>query len=1096
MSSVKRMAKQDAAVIVGRGPDSAQAALDLARAGAEVTLLTAEDWLLPGDAGLIAMPTLLEAAKHPNINLLTGATVEILKQTRSGLRLSVYQAPRYIDPELCTACGDCVQVCPVLIPGENGGLGHKAIYRGGVPTTYAIDKLGTAPCRNACPIDQRAQGYVALIRQGDYQTAYHTIKRDNPFPSACGRVCNHLCEQSCTRCDVDEPVAVMALKRFVTDWAWEQRQEGELIEARETVDPHPPTDYRVAIVGSGPAGLTAARQLNRLGHEVTVFEALPEPGGMMRVGIPSFRLPRERLAWDVEEVLAEGVELRLNSRVEDVPALFDEGYDAVVIATGLHVSRMLSIPGAACEETDPDEPWLDVMGAVEFLCQVNLGDRPDWRGQKVMVVGGGSTAMDTARVCLRLGAEVTVVYRRSRAEMPAHDFEVSDALDEGVSLHLLTNPSQILRQAGKVSGVECIRMELGEPDASGRRRPIPIEGSEFNLPADRVIMAIGQTSDLSLLPGGAEHDPQTLMTGRPGLFVAGDVAGADGFVVNAIADGLRVARAVDAYLWGEEDVAEPVLQPAVELDETAVSHHLSWVAPQGSARARTRSVSPAQLVGNFQETELGLCEEEAMAEAGRCLSCGLCSECLACVEVCPAHAIDHQRAAHTFDLEAGAVIWAEGTLPLANLPGVYMAGDRFSLASAVEQMIGRLDLVPVVTRQEVAAPSRWLAVSGALAGSGPWFDRRPAVRRQGVFLCRCGGEIEQVVDLASVAARLEGLPGVVWVEQVDFACHPEGSQAIRSAMAAHELDSGVLAACSCCALDQICYSCTTQRTRCKERLGVWSGVEGLPIEFVNLREQCAFVHGDDPKAATLKAGDMVAASVASLAMVDAPGLGPSSRVLSLESRSPITALVNPVRCRGCDDCVVACGLEAMALVKVDGGLKAQVDPATCLGCGICMAACPSGAIVAGDVDYSQAEAMLAAMGGLDDKTVVFCCNWGAYSAVEAAGVGRLSYDPSVRLIRMMCAGQVHSGLILQTFAQGAARVLVLGCAHEEGESLCRYQTGSDQAGRMVEQTQALMGLLGIDRSRLAFRQILTGDGESFVAAVDELVRTGERQRAT
>lgn len=1102
------------ALIVGNGMASATAALDLARAGVGVMLLTAQDWLIPEDDGPIGMPTLLAAAKHPRIQLLTGTTVQAVHAAAdslteggwhqvevgsgAGLLVTVCQAPRYVDSERCTACGACVEVCPILLPGENGDGYHKAIYRGGVPTSYAIDKAGTAPCRHACPIDQRAQGYVALVRNGDFFSAYQAIKRENPFPSVCGRVCNHRCEEACTRCQIDEPVAVMALKRFVADWAWEGKQKGRRSGVDEPVNNASRSRYHVAVIGAGPAGLTAARELNRLGHDVTVLEALPVPGGMMRVGIPGFRLPRERLQWEIDEILAEGVELRTNCRVENVDDLFAKGYDAVVLAVGMHLSQRLHVPGVEEPEalaSGSDVEDAGVIGAVEFLRAVNLGERPDWRGRRVVVVGGGSTAMDTARVCRRLGADVEVIYRRSRAEMPAHDFEVEDALHEGVTIRFLTTPARFLRQERRVTGVECVRMELGAPDASGRRRPIPMPGSEFTVPADAVLLAIGQVSDLSLLPdddtvvqrkGVLQHDPATLMTGRPGLFVAGDVAGTEGFVIDAIASGLKVARSVDRHLRGAHGAAEPVKQPVVQLGDNQVAQRLNAAAPQGTPRVRTRSTLPDTLLGDFEETAVGLSEAEAMAEAARCLSCGLCSECLACVQACPAGAINHQCAARTFEIKADVALWVdsrpgfESSKASVGSSRLLVMEDGADLSKTVDRALAYLGIQRSAPVIGVAAPAK---VDLGFAAS----DSKPRV---GVFLCRCGGEIERAVNLSDVAARVmsAGLPGLVYVDQVEFACHPEGNQAIRSAMAANNLDGAVLAACSCCALDQICYSCTTQRIRCKERLGVWDALEGLPLSFVNLREQCAFVHSEHPSAATTKAGDMVAASVASFVLgrsipePRSPVLGGSY------PRTPIMATVDTVRCRGCEDCEVVCGLDAIRVVGSDDARIAQVEAVRCLGCGVCMAVCSSGAILAGDTSDAQATAMLETMGDLDDKTVVLSCNWGAYSAVEAAGLERLYYDPSVRLVRLMCAGRAHEGLILRAFAQGAARVLVLACGHEGDTSQCHYHTGNDQAKWSVQQAQRLLGLLGIDPARLALAEMRPGDGAQFAAAVEQFVK--------
>jgi coenzyme F420-reducing hydrogenase delta subunit/ferredoxin len=613
------------------------------------------------------------------------------------------------------------------------------------------------------------------------------------------------------------------------------------------------------------------------------------------------------------------------------------------------------------------------------------------------------------------------------------------------------------------------------------------------MPADAVLLAIGQASDLSLLPddetvvqckGVVQHDPVTLMTGRSGLFVAGDVAGAGGFVVDAIASGLQVARSVDRHLLGVQGVAEPVKQPMVQLGDDQVAERLNSAAPKGTPRVWTRSTLPDTLLGDFEETTVGLSEGEAIAEAARCLNCGLCSECLACVQACPAGAISHQVASKTFEIEVDVALWIDGSTGLENLKvgvgnsGFLVMEEGADPPKIVDRALTHLGIRRTVTAFEAAAPAR-VDLRFAASNGHP---------RIGVFLCRCGGEIERVVDLSRVAARVmsTALPGLVYVDQVEFACHPEGNQAIRSAMTANDLDGAVLAACSCCSLDQICYSCTTQRIRCKERLGVWDDLKGLPLSFVNLREHCAFVHREDPSAATTKAGDMVAASVAGFALAERITEQCSPEMGGSYPRIPIMASIDTVRCRGCEDCETICGLDAIKVVNSDGARIAQVEAMRCLGCGVCMAVCSSGAVLAGDTSDAQAAAMLRAMGDLGDKTVVFSCNWGAYSAVEAAGVEGLSYDPSVRLVRMMCAGRAHEGLILRAFSQGAARVLVLACGYEGDTSQCHYHTGNDQARRSVQQAQRLLGLLGIDSARLALAELRPGDGAKFVMAVEQL----------
>ncbi len=394
-----------------------------------------------------------------------------------------------------------------------------------------------APCNEACPLHSCPQDYIALIEQGDFNKALAQILEHNPFPSACGRVCGY-CEDRCTVAKKGTALAIAWLKRAAADYG------------QATVTPGKPTGKTVAIIGSGPAGFTVAWECARAGHEVTIFEAFPLEGGMLWAGIPPYRLPREALKKDVQRILDAGVELRLNSPVRSERELLDllHEYDAVFIGIGAHEPRWMGIEGEDLE---------GVVQAVDFLRDVNLGKEVKV-GKKTAVIGGGNTAMDAVRTARRLGAEAFIVYRRAREQMPAGEAEIEETEEEGIVFNFLTNPKRILGKDGKMTGLECLRMELGAPDESGRRRPLPIEGSEFMIEADMMIQAISQRPDISWLDEDSkfettrwqtlEVDPETNETSVPGVFAAGDAVSGPATVVEAIAGARRAAQGILKYL--------------------------------------------------------------------------------------------------------------------------------------------------------------------------------------------------------------------------------------------------------------------------------------------------------------------------------------------------------------------------------------------------------------------------------------------------------------------------------------------------------------------------------------------------------------------
>jgi len=504
-----------------------------------------------------------------------------------------------------------------------------------------VDK--TPPCNHHCPAGSDVVGYLALIREGKYKEAWELIKQENPFPGVCGRVCPHPCESECNRGELGGAIAIHTLERFLADWAVSNEERGMSNEALGS------SRGKVAIIGSGPAGLSCAYHLARLGYPVTVFEALPVAGGMMRVGIPEYRLPRQVLDREIADIEALGVEIKTGMRLGDNVKLSDllKDYQAVFIGVGLQKSRKLNIPGEDAEGVIP---------GLEFLEKVNLGEGVQV-GPRTAVIGGGNTAIDAARTALRLGSEATILYRRSRAEMPAIAEEIEEALAEGVKIRYLATPVELLTKGGRVTGLKCVKMELGQPDESGRRRPIPVAGSEFTVEADSVIPAVAQEMEVGgwrpalSLAEGLEVERGRIVVNEagettvPAIFAGGDAATPFGTVAHAVGSGKRAALAIDKYLRGEELAGFPPLDEAVhavpkEIDPTVVRFEdLNLAYFEELERAEQPRKPVEERVRGFEEVNLGFSEEEAQAEAERCFSCGTCNLCDTCLTFCPDVAI-------------------------------------------------------------------------------------------------------------------------------------------------------------------------------------------------------------------------------------------------------------------------------------------------------------------------------------------------------------------------------------------------------------------------------------------------------------------------
>ncbi|MFZ5981136.1 MAG: FAD-dependent oxidoreductase [Candidatus Zixiibacteriota bacterium] len=658
-------------------------------------------------ASCISTPKMASTAHHPNVTVATSSEIDkIVKRDTGDFLITFIKKSTFVNSAACTGCGECEKACTVarVDPFNFDLVAHRAIhipFPQAVPKKAVMVREGTSPCSFACPAGVKAHGYVSLVRSGKYEEAFHLHMEDAPLPGSLSRACYAPCEGECTRGKLEGAVPIRAIKRFMVDHYYQRHPEPEYT-APDTL-----ADKKVAVVGSGPAGLSAAYHLARRGYRVTIFESAPESGGMLRYGIPAYRLPKNIVDRDIKNITALGVQIDTNAPVTSLGLLKDRGFDAIFLALGTMEGLKMAIEG---ENLD------GVTDCMTFLKQANSSNGIDLKGKTVMVIGGGNAAIDPARMALRSGAaRVIIQYRRSRKEMPAHDWEITAALEEGVELQVLKTPKRFIGTAGRLQAVESLTMKLGEPDDSGRRRPIPVDGSEQNIPVDLVILAIGLKPSTSPFAGELELNrdgtikvnEETLQTSQTSVFAGGDAVTGPSMIVSAIGHGKRAAFYIDRFLKGESlegmtfenrlpatSAASVLTRFPIGNGDNGSGHDRGFsvvglATPRPSISTRIpvakRELPIADRIKNMSEVELPLTEEEARYSAGRCLDCGICSECQQCVKVCPAHAIDFSRRDEEHTGEVKAVIISTGfNLFDAHLKPTYGYGKFPNVITAMQ----------------------------------------------------------------------------------------------------------------------------------------------------------------------------------------------------------------------------------------------------------------------------------------------------------------------------------------------------------------------------------------------------------------------------
>ncbi len=778
-----------------------------------------------------------------------------------------------------------------------------------------------------------------------------------PFPGTLGRVCPAPCEKACRRADIDKPVAIRELKRFAADHVDFANLSLPEIEDREE---------KVAVVGSGPAGLTAAYYLRLKGYQITIFEALDELGGMLKVGIPDYRLPVDILTGEIDYIIRHGIEVKKGVRFGTDFTLEDlrkQGFASIFLGIGAHNSTQMQIPG--------EKDTKGIVDAVTFLRDVNLGSR-DKPGNKVIVIGGGNVAIDAARTAKRLGAQaVTVVYRRTEQEMPAYKEEIDGALEEGINISYLTSPVKIINENQQVTGFECIQTELGPADSSGRRRPVPIENSEFIISCDTIIPAIGQSIDTSWSKGEPDLvlnsnntfkvEPDTFQTSLADVFAAGDVVTGPATVVEAIAAGHKAVDSIHRYISGDDLVQSQEEKIAEEVKKDGwkpIDENIKTVS-----RVVAEQLDPFKRVSTFDEVDSNFSEENAQLEASRCVDCGGCCECKLCVKACEAKAVNHEMEDIVKTIDVGSIIVATGFDPLDPEPIVQYGYNKYAnvftnleferLSNATGPTGGKLLKRDPSDRLKFTDPPKSVAILHCIGSRDINYHEycsrtccMYALKYAHLLKDKCGHDTE--IYNFYIDMRCFGKGYEEFYQRVQS----EGVHMIRGKASEVEEKDGMLIVKAEDTLSNRMLNISVEMVILCTAMEPRSDVNDIARTFGISTGGDGFFLEEHPKlepVSTATSGVFIAGACQGPKDIPdtvAQAKGAASEALALSalgnvSVSPMISTIDPDVCIGCQICIGLCPYSAIEFNERKN--ISEVNEAVCKGCGSCSAYCPSGA---------------------------------------------------------------------------------------------------------------------------------------------------------